>query len=77
VVVLHASPDGHAEQVAPPAPQEAVVSLASASHMPVPVQHPAQAPPPQEQVPLVHESPDPQAPHVAPPVPHSLADCVA
>jgi hypothetical protein len=72
---LHCWPETQAAHVRPPAPQEAFDSLASGSHEPVPVQHPAQAPPPHEQLPFEQESPVAQVLHAAPPVPHSELDC--
>jgi hypothetical protein len=40
VVVLHARPAPHASHAAPPTPQTALVSEASATHRPAPSQHP-------------------------------------
>jgi len=78
VVVLHSWPDAQAPQVAPPVPQEAVVSEAYASHVPVvpPLQQPVgQVLALHWQRPLVvSQRPFPHAAHVAPPWPHCEAD---
>jgi hypothetical protein len=74
VLVLHVSPVPHALHAAPPAPHDMDDSADSASQV-EPLQQPAQAPPPQLQVPLVQLSPLPHVLHAAPPVPHSEIDC--
>jgi hypothetical protein len=74
VDVLHSRPVAQGLQLAPPDPQDWVDSLESASHA-VPLQQPAQAPPPQEHTPLAHAWPPPHGAHAAPPVPHDVGDC--
>lgn len=75
VVVLQASPAGHAAHVAPPAPHDEFDSPDRASHVPVDVQQPAHDPPPHVQTPLEHVCPVLHARQAAPLVPHSLDDC--
>jgi hypothetical protein len=55
--LTHACPDGHAAQLAPLTPHELLLSLESGSQL-VPLQQPAQTPPPHAQAPLVHACPD-------------------
>jgi hypothetical protein len=76
LVVLHSVPAGQASHVAPPAPQEPLVSLATSSQL-VPLQHPLQVPPPQLQTPVLHVSPIPHAVQAAPAVPHWPVPCEA
>ena len=71
--VLHSRPDVHAEQLAPPAPQDPLFSLARASHDPA-VQQPAHDPPPHEHAPDAHAWPPAHALHEAPAVPHEPLD---
>jgi hypothetical protein len=53
VDLLHSSPVLQPPQVAPPAPQDALLSLDRASHA-VPLQQPAHVPPPHEHAPFEH-----------------------
>ncbi len=52
-LALHSCPAAHAPHAAPAAPHEALVSLASGSHV-EPLQHPVHDAPPQEHVPAAH-----------------------
>ena len=80
VVVLQAWPDGHAAQLAPPLPHEALDSAAYGSHTPPDVQQPsgqeaglhAHCP-----VVVLHCSPAGHAAHVAPAAPHEALDSLA
>lgn len=77
VVLLHSWPVGHIAQVAPFEPHDVFDSPDSGSHV-LPLQQPAQdPPPPQLHTPFVHASPLPHPAHAAPPVPHSVCDCMA
>jgi hypothetical protein len=73
VALLHSCPDGQAAHSAPPAPHDALDSLASTSHEPL-LQQPLHEPPPQLQTPLEHACPEEQALHEAPAVPHTEVD---
>lgn len=73
VTLSHSSPVLQPPQVAPLAPHELLLSLARGSHE-VPLQQPAQAPPPHEQTPLEQACAPPHEVQSAPLVPHELLD---
>ena len=58
LLLSHSRPVPHPPQVAPLEPHELLLSLERPSHV-VPLQQPAQTPPPQEQTPLEHACPPP------------------
>jgi len=81
LLLLHSSPVPHAEQFAPPVPQEPLDSDAHASHVPVgpPLQHPlGHELASHTQLPVaLHSWPAGHALHAAPPVPHEVLDSEA
>lgn len=76
VLVLHSSPVLHAAQATPPAPQDMLFSLPSASQVPL-AQHPVHATPPHVHEPIEHDSLAAHDAHVAPPLPHEVPLCAA